>query len=135
MSAPGFWQRRWMKEHERFLAERDRRLTEVAAEKQKALEIKHRADETALNLSRDAQKYRDEQANKLREQINSERNLYASKADLSNTEEKLEALVQPALVAMQQAAGSTITRAQVVVMLTVAVAVISLVVAVANGRV
>jgi len=40
---------------------------------QRALEIKQRADEKALELARDGQTYRDEQANRLREQIAQER--------------------------------------------------------------
>jgi vacuolar-type H+-ATPase subunit E/Vma4 len=58
---------------------------------QRALAIKERADEKALELSREAQRYRDEQANKLREQINQERNLYATKDDVSVAIEKVEA--------------------------------------------
>ncbi len=49
---------------------------------QTALDIKEREREKALELSRQAQLYRDEQANKLREQINSERGLYATKEEL-----------------------------------------------------
>jgi vacuolar-type H+-ATPase subunit E/Vma4 len=58
---------------------------------QRALAIKESADEKALELSREAQRYRDEQANKLREQINQERNLYATKDDVTGAIEKLEA--------------------------------------------
>jgi predicted nucleic acid-binding Zn-ribbon protein len=66
-------------------------LEALRAADQRALEIKQKADEQALTLSRKAQEYRDEQANKLREQINQERNLYATKDDLSSAIEKVEA--------------------------------------------
>jgi hypothetical protein len=75
--------------------ERDRRYAEVNIEREKALKIKEEADRTALTLARENQNlkdenqkqvqlYRDEKANELREQINKERNLYASKEDLAN---------------------------------------------------
>ena len=77
----------------RFDAERDRRLTEVAAEREKALaikgegddkaeRIKQESDKEALRLAREIQTYKDEKANELREQIGSERGLYASKDDV-----------------------------------------------------
>jgi predicted nucleic acid-binding Zn-ribbon protein len=66
-------------------------LEALRAADQRALTIKQEADEKALELSREAQKYRDEQANKLREQINQERNLYATKDDLTSAIEKVEA--------------------------------------------
>jgi hypothetical protein len=62
----------------RFDAERDRRLTEVAIEREKALKIKETADLAALSLAREIQTYKDEKANQLREQINSERGLYVT---------------------------------------------------------
>lgn len=67
----------------RFQKERDRRYTEVNIEKEKALKIKETADLAALSLARDIQIYKDEKANELREQIGSERGLYATKADLT----------------------------------------------------
>ena len=78
-----------------FLGERDRRLTEVAVEREKALKIKETADLAALQLAREIQTYKDEKANELREQINSERGLYATKADLVAAAEKFEATVKP----------------------------------------
>jgi hypothetical protein len=76
-------------EHDRFLEERDRRLTEVAAEREKALRIKdegvketsrvkEEADKEARQLARDAQTYKDEQANRFREQLNTERGTYVT---------------------------------------------------------
>ncbi len=66
----------------RFDAERDRRYAEVNIEREKALKIKETADLAALQLAREIQTYKDEKANLLREQINSERGLYATNKDL-----------------------------------------------------
>jgi hypothetical protein len=76
-------------------AERDRRYAEVSLEREKALRIKDTADRDALALARQAQTYRDEQANKLREQINSERGLYATKDDLANAVREMSAVIKP----------------------------------------
>ncbi len=73
----------------------DRRLTEVQRERDKAAEIKERADDKALDLAREIQKYKDEKANELREQINSERGHYASKSDLIASIEKVDAQLKP----------------------------------------
>lgn len=62
--------------------ERDRRYKEVNIEKEKALKIKEMADLAALGLAREIQTYKDEKANQLREQINSERGIYATKAEI-----------------------------------------------------
>lgn len=79
-----------------FLEERDRRYTEVNIEREKALKIKETADLAALGLAREIQTYKDEKANELREQINSERNIYATKNELltaiSSLTDKLDAL-------------------------------------------
>ncbi len=79
----------------RFEGERDRRYAEVALEREKALKIKEEADKTALGLQRENQVYKDEKANQLREQIGSERGLYATKNDLVAVVEKLEATLKP----------------------------------------
>jgi hypothetical protein len=86
-------------------AERDRRYAEVSVEKEKALRIKDTADRDALALARQAQTYRDEQANKLREQINSERGLYATKDDLANAVREMAATVKPLAEYVAGAAG------------------------------
>lgn len=88
----------------RFDAERDRRLTEVAVEREKALKIKETADLAALQLARADQTYKDEQANKLREQINSERNIYVTQDQLAAAVREMTSLVQPLtdFVAKQQ---------------------------------
>lgn len=77
------------------LTERDRRYTEAAESREKARDIKDLGDQRALELSREGQRYRDEQANKLREQINSERGLYATKDDLNAVTNKFELLLKP----------------------------------------
>jgi hypothetical protein len=80
---------------DKFEAERDRRMAEVATEREKALKIKETADLAALGLAREIQTYKDEKANKLREQINSERGLYVSKTELTGAVEKIEAMIKP----------------------------------------
>lgn len=79
----------------KFQTERDRRYSEVNIEREKALKIKEEADKVALDLARQIQTYKDEKANELREQINSERGLYATKGDLTTTTEKLHAELKP----------------------------------------
>ncbi len=80
-----------------FDAERDRRYTEVKNAEEKALRIKEQADRDALGLAREIQTYKDEKANQLREQINSERVTYATKSDLQGLSDKVEALLRPLL--------------------------------------
>jgi hypothetical protein len=79
----------------RFHDERDRRYSEVNIEREKALKIKEEADKAALGLAREIQTYKDEKANELREQIASERNLYATKNDVTAAVEKIEAEIRP----------------------------------------
>jgi hypothetical protein len=102
----------------RFQAERDRRYAEVNIEKEKALQIKEAADEAALQLAREIQTYKDEKANELREQIGSERGLYARKADLAALGEKMDATIAPlaAYVAAQQGREKGISLSWAVLM-------------------
>src|ERR1700677_615078 len=86
-------------------AERDRRYAEVAVEREKALRIKDTADRDALALARQAQTYRDEQSNKLREQINGERGLYATKDDLANAVREMTAAIKPLAEYVASAVG------------------------------
>jgi hypothetical protein len=79
----------------KFQEERDRRYAEVATEREKALKIKETADLAALGLAREIQTYKDEKANELREQISSERGLYATKSDLQGLGEKIEEAIKP----------------------------------------
>lgn len=78
-----------------FESERDRRYAEVNVEKEKALKIKETADLAALQLAREIQTYKDEKANELREQINSERGSFASKDDLLALSDKFETALKP----------------------------------------
>jgi vacuolar-type H+-ATPase subunit H len=75
--------------------ERDRRYAEVATAREEALRIKEKADEKALDLASEIQKYKDEKANELRSQIESERGGYATKGDLTAAMEKVEAQLAP----------------------------------------
>ena len=88
---------------DRFYGERDRRYTEVNAEREKALKIKDTADIKALELAREIQSYKDEKANELREQISSERGLYATKADINRLREYFDALHRPVVEFMAAA--------------------------------
>jgi L-lactate utilization protein LutC len=70
--------------HERELREaNDRRYCEVQTERQRALAYKESADALALELARTHQSYLDMKANELREQINRERILYATKEEIA----------------------------------------------------
>lgn len=82
-------------ERERFNQERDRRYSEVNIEREKALKIKEEADKAALGLSRENQIYKDEKANQLREQINSERGSYATKDDLTAAVREMSVTMAP----------------------------------------
>jgi hypothetical protein len=78
----------------RWEKERDRRYTEVGIEKEKALGIKEKADLAALQLARDIQTYKDEKANELREQINSERGLYVTKEELHSAIREIDVSIK-----------------------------------------
>jgi predicted phage tail protein len=58
---------------EALLREQDKRYAREAKLRSQALKIKQIADEQALELARAGQTYRDEQSNRLREQISQER--------------------------------------------------------------
>jgi hypothetical protein len=66
----------------RFYEERDRRYSEVAAQRENALKIKEEADKRALDLQAETQAYKDEKANELRSQIERERGAYVTQAEL-----------------------------------------------------
>lgn len=85
--------------------ERDQRYAEVKAEQEKALVIKDTANRDALALARQDQTYKDEQANKLREQINSERGLYATKDDLANAVREMTVQIRPLAEYVSASAG------------------------------
>lgn len=63
-------------------------LLALRAADQRAIEIKETADAKALDLARQIQIYKDEKANELRAQIESERGNYATRVDLSALAEK-----------------------------------------------
>ena len=90
---------------DRLDSERDRRYAEVGIERDKALRIKERADEVALNLARDIQVYKDEKANELRTQIERERGDYATKADVAALSDKFDAAHRPVVEFMSTYAG------------------------------
>lgn len=130
---------------ERFSAERDRRLAEVAIEREKALKIKETADLAALGLAREIQTYKDEKANQLREQINSERGLYVTKTELTGSVDKLEALMSPLTdyVSRQQGKsvgshetreGVRLTASGIVLLITTGISIITVVVLLMRGR-
>ena len=100
----------------RFQAERDLRYTQLREADQRALEIKsagdreakrikEEADSKALTLDRETQAYKDEKANQLREQINRERLLYATKDDVAAAANRLEAIINPLVTFMASQQG------------------------------
>jgi hypothetical protein len=97
-----------LREHlEALRAADDRRYAEVNVEKEKALKIKETADLAALQLAREIQTYKDEKANELREQIGSERGLYATKDDVANMSREIYAQMKPALDYVAHRQGAT----------------------------
>jgi hypothetical protein len=74
---------------------------------QHALQIKEAADKEALSLARDAQRYRDEQANNLRTQIEHERGSYATKIDIQALADKFEAAQKPVIEFIAAQTGRT----------------------------
>jgi vacuolar-type H+-ATPase subunit E/Vma4 len=100
---------------------------------QRALSIKETADLAALGLAREHQRYRDEQANQLREQINSERLLYVTRPAMEAAVAKIEVELKPVLayMASQQgrSAGITALQALLIALATLAIAAMSVVVA------
>jgi vacuolar-type H+-ATPase subunit H len=90
---------------QKFSDERDRRYSEVKLAEEKALAIKSTSDDKALLLARDIQDLKDEKANNLREQINSERGQYATKDDLANAGREVAATLTPIKDFVSGAAG------------------------------
>jgi len=110
--------------------ERDRRISEVGVEREKALKIKEEADRAALGLAREIQTYKDEKANELREQINRERGLYATKDDLVAAIREIKAEVKPAVeYSATQVGSKAVTPAMMVSAVMLILAVIAAVVA------
>ncbi len=99
--------------------ERDRRYAELTVEREKASKIKEAADRAALGLAREIQTYKDEKANELRAQIESERGTYASQTDLKGAIEKMEETLKPIVsyVTTQQGGPRAITTGTVVALI------------------
>lgn len=92
-------------------AERDRRYTEVAAEREKALKIKELADAEALRLAREATADREEAHNGLLGQLRDERAEYPSREEIASIVAKLEAQIVPlANYVTSQTATTTATQ-------------------------
>lgn len=110
----------------KFQEERDRRYSEVAR-------VREVAHDEALQLAREIQKYKDEKANELREQINQERLLYVRKSEIKAMESKFESTLKPVLefVASQQGRekGVDKTLYYVIALIGVSIGIISLLVA------
>ncbi len=106
-------------------------------EREKALRIKEQADRDALSLARADQTYKDEQANKLREQINSERNIYVTQDQLIAAIREMTNKIQPIAdyTAGQQGAnrGGQESRAGLYAAVTLAVVVAGVLVAIVNA--
>jgi hypothetical protein len=93
-------------------AERDRRYSELAIEREKALKIKELADERALKLQAETQQYKDEKANELREQIASERGLYVTRDELGAAVREIQATIKPLTEITTQGAGAAVQRTE-----------------------
>ena len=100
----------------------------LRAADQHALQIKETADERALLLQTETQKYKDEKANELRSQIESERGSYATQIELRALNDKSEAARRPLeeFVAAQQG-GRSRTAWFVGVILTLTTILVSLI--------
>ena len=70
---------------EKFEAERDLRYAQLAREREKHDAMRRDYELRALELARQIQTYKDEKANELRSQIESERGLYTTQAQTSSS--------------------------------------------------
>ena len=91
----------------RFADERDRRYTEIAVEKEKALKIKETADLAALSLARDSQTYKEQQNDALRDKNLSESGVYATNASVASAFADLRESLQPLVDFVSAAKGAT----------------------------
>jgi len=116
--------------------ERDRRYSEVAAARAEALSIKEDKDKEALRLAREIQTYKDEKANELRSQIESERGTYATQGDLRAALEKMEATIKPLAEFMSSQQGRrdgvSLSAGVIVGAVTAIGAVVGIIVVIAN---
>jgi vacuolar-type H+-ATPase subunit H len=107
----------------RFYEERDRRLADVAIEREKALKIKEEADKRALDLQAETQAYKDEKANELRSQIERERGAYVTQSDLRGAVDKIEATIKPLIGTRREGIGVSANVLYAIALLVVAVVV------------
>ena len=87
---------------EQTLQANDRRYTEVAQEREKALKIKEEADKDALRLAREIQTYKDEKAIA---QIEGERGSYATQSDLKTLSDRFDEQHAPVLQYINSESG------------------------------
>lgn len=80
---------------DRFQEERDRRTSEGATLRERALNVKEIADKEALGLSRENQNYKDEKADKARDLSLSERGGFVTKGDLELVVTRIEDSLKP----------------------------------------
>jgi len=98
---------------ERFDAERDRRYAEVDIEKEKALKIKETADRDALSLARDAQTYKDQQADIMRDKTLADSGIYATNASVAAAIGTLRDDLQPLVDYVSGQKGATVNAARI----------------------
>lgn len=79
----------------RFDNERDRRLSEVAIEREKALKIKEEADKAALELDRQIRAYKDEKQNEFRGALDDLSQKMATRRELEDAKEQIATLLKP----------------------------------------
>lgn len=96
---------------EKLQIERDRRYSEVAVEREKALRIKETADLAALELARESQTYKDERNDSIREQNIKETGIYATRDDITMVLEKMDKALKPLVdfVSSQQGVSQGVT--------------------------
>ena len=98
----------------------------ILAEREKALRIKETADLEALHLAREIQTYKDEKANELRAQIESERGNYATREDIASLRDYFDVLHKPVIEFMAAASSANrlkqLTFGQITQILSVMVA-------------
>lgn len=79
----------------RFYEERDRRLTEVGVEREKALKIKEEADKAALELDRQIRAYKDEKQNEFRGALDDLSQKMATRRELEDTKGTIQVALKP----------------------------------------
>ena len=92
---------------EKLASERDRRYMEVDIAKAKALVIKETADRDALSLARDAQNYKDQQADKMRDKTLAESGVYATNDSVAKVINELRTDLKPLFDFMSGQRGVT----------------------------